>query len=117
MMHGGMESHLEEGSLGGIHAGGASIDVHIVGGNQTHTGGGADLVLVDLVLDLVQVTVGEDQTNVADQVLNQAAPLLAASGLAVQVDGALHHGVLTHQDDGAGAQTLQGKRFTSEPSR
>jgi len=35
--------HLEEGGLGGIHAGGASRDVHVAGGDQVHTGGGANL--------------------------------------------------------------------------
>jgi hypothetical protein len=66
------------------------------------------LVLVDLSLDIVQVAVGEDDADVADQLVQDDSPLVVAGGLAVQADGALHHGVLAHEDDSARAQTLQG---------
>ena len=46
---------------------------------------------------LVEVALGEDQAHVADQRLGNAGPLLVASALAVQADGALHHRVLAHQ--------------------
>lgn len=43
-------AHLEEGRLGGVHAGGTGLDHHVVGGGETHAGGCSDLVLVDLHL-------------------------------------------------------------------
>ena len=48
--------YLEERGLGGIHAGGTRGDVDVVGGGETDTGGGSDLVLLYLGLDVIQVT-------------------------------------------------------------
>ncbi len=65
------------------------------------------LVLLDLGLDVVQVAVGEDDADIADQLVEDAGPLVVARRLAVEADAALHHRVLAHQDDGAGAQGLR----------
>mmetsp|Transcript_20166 Transcript_20166/g.52460 ORF Transcript_20166/g.52460 Transcript_20166/m.52460 type:complete len:366 (-) Transcript_20166:205-1302(-) len=101
---GGNTQGLEEGGLGGIHTGGPSRHVHVAGSNQVHAGRGADLVLVDLLLHVVQVTIGENDAHVVDQVVQDDPPLVVARGLAVHLDGALHHGVLAHQDDSIRAQ-------------
>eukprot|EP00967_Tisochrysis_lutea_P127803 scaffold217887_cov23-Tisochrysis_lutea.AAC.1 len=66
------------------------------------------LVLVDLLLHVVQVTIGENDAHVVDQVVQDDPPLVVARGLAVHLDGALHHGVLAHQDDSIRAQGLYG---------
>jgi hypothetical protein len=64
------------------------------------------LVLVDLILHIVEVTVCEDDSHVVHQLVQDALPLVITTGLAVQLDGALHHGVLAHENDGSRAQTL-----------
>ena len=55
---------------------------------------------------LLVPTDGEDDADVANQLLQQACPLVGAAGLAEDADRALHHGVLAHENDGLGAQTL-----------
>lgn len=62
---GGDTEGLEEGGLAGFHTSVASGDPDIDGGDGTSTGRGGDLVGEDDVSDLLEVTVGEDETNVA----------------------------------------------------
>ena len=51
--------------------------------------------------------VGEHDTDVADQHLQEGSPLVVAGALHVEADGTLHHGVLTHAHHGSGAQSLK----------
>ena len=53
---------------------------------------------------------GEDNTDVADEHLEEASPLVVAGPLDVVTQAALHHGVLTHEDDGLRAESLQGHK-------
>lgn len=62
---GGDTKGLEERGLAGLHTGVSGRNPDIVGGDGTGTGRGPDTVLEDLVADLLQVAVGEDETNVA----------------------------------------------------
>lgn len=57
-----------------------------------------------------KVSLGKDQTNIADQDVQENLPLLIPSLLTVQADGALHHGVLSHQNHALShvTQTLKG---------
>lgn len=68
---------------------------------------------LDLLADVRQVTLGEDDAHVADQVLQQDGPLLVTGLLHVQPDGALHHGVLAHQHHRFGAQALREGRMAA----
>ena len=49
-------TNLEEGGLGRIHSSGTAVDPDVVRGSEADTGGGSDLVLLDLGLDGAQVT-------------------------------------------------------------
>lgn len=55
---------------------------------------------------LCQVALGEHKAHVADQLIQDWLPLVVTSLLDVEADGALHHGVLAHEDDGLRAQGL-----------
>lgn len=46
---------------------------------------------------LCQVSLGEDEANIANQLVQQGWPLVITSLLAVQADRPLHHGVLAHE--------------------
>lgn len=65
-----------------------------------------DLEVVDLLADIVEVALGEDNTDVAYQLGEDVGPHVIAASLAVQTDGTLHHGVLAHEDGGVTAETL-----------
>ena len=56
---------------------------------------------------LAEVGLGEHNAHIAHQLVNDGCPCLAFPLLAVHADGALHHGVLAHEDDGLGAQGLK----------
>ena len=49
---------------------------------------------------------GLTDTDVADELVQQRRPAVVLLLLAVEADGALHHGVLAHEDDALGAQRL-----------
>ncbi len=57
---------------------------------------------------LSQVGLGEDEADIADQVIQQGRPLVISGFLTVEADGPLHHGVLAHQHNAVAhiAQTL-----------
>jgi len=46
---------------------------------------------------LTQVGLGEDETHIAHQRVQQIVPGLISSALSIEADGTLHHGVFTHQ--------------------
>lgn len=56
---------LEERGLSWLHSGVTGWDVDIIWGDGTSTGWGGDLVGQDNIADGLQVTVGEDEANVA----------------------------------------------------
>ena len=62
---GGDTEGLEERGLTRLHTGVSSGNPDVGRGEGTSTGRGGDLVGEDLVTDLLQVGVGEDETNVA----------------------------------------------------
>ena len=62
---GGDTKSLEERGLTGLHTGVASGDVDITGGDGTGTGRGSDTVVEDEAADLLEVLVGENETDVA----------------------------------------------------
>lgn len=66
---------LEERGLSGLHAGVTSRDVDIIWCNGASSGWGGNLVGKDLVADLLQVTVGEDESDVALDEWKKALPL------------------------------------------
>lgn len=113
---------LEERGLSGLHTSVSSRDIDICGRNGTGSGGSCDLVGVDLVTDGLEITVGEDESDVAldeweetlvlgvvaDEALDGTANL---RGLAVATRGLralflAYHGVLSHQDDSLSAERL-----------
>lgn len=65
---GGNTESLEEGGLSGFHTSVASGDPDVGGGDGTSTSRGSDLVGKDPVTDGLEVTVGEDETDVATDV-------------------------------------------------
>jgi hypothetical protein len=62
---GGDTESLEERGLTRLHTCVTSGDEHIIGSDGTGTGRGGDTVGEDLVTDVLEVTVGEDETDVA----------------------------------------------------
>ena len=62
---GGDTESLEERGLTRLHTSVTSGDEHIIGSDGTGTGRGSDTVGEDLVTDVLEVTVGEDETDVA----------------------------------------------------
>ena len=80
--------------------------MYIIGGGGADTGSSSNLELLNLGPNFGKVTGGEEDTDVADELIKEAGPLVVASGLAVDADGALHHGVLPHEDDGLRAEGL-----------
>lgn len=58
--------HLEERSLPGVTTGGAGGHNDVSGSNGSHTGGGGHAVLLNDRTDFTEVTVGEDETDVSD---------------------------------------------------
>lgn len=94
---GGDLQGLEERGLTGLHTGVTGGDEDVVGSDGTGSGGGGDLVGDDDLSDVLQVTRGEDETDVT---LDERQELLE---LRVVDDdsseGSSDHGVLAHEDD------------------
>lgn len=65
---GGDTESLEERGLSGFHTSVASGDPDVGRGDGTSTGRGSNLVVQDLVTDRLEVTVGEDETDVTSDV-------------------------------------------------
>jgi hypothetical protein len=114
---GGDTEGLEERGLSGLHTGVSGRDVDIGGSESTGTSRSSDLVGEDNVTNLLEVLVGEDETDVTldmgketlvlggvgDEGLQSSAnlkfPMLANFfGLSV-VWRITYHGVLAHQDN------------------
>ena len=87
---------LEERGLTGLHTSVTGGDVNVVGGNGTGSGRGSDLVGDDDLSDLLQVTRGEDETDVS---LDGGQELLELRVLGDDSsESSSDHGVLSHQD-------------------
>jgi hypothetical protein len=56
---------------------------------------------------LSKVLDGEDDADIADEVVQQAKPLLVARAFGIQANAAADHGVLAHQDGAVRAEGLQ----------
>ena len=67
---GGDTESLEERGLTRLHTSVTSGDVDIARGDGTSTSGSGDTVGEDLVTDVLEVTVGEDETDVACLLVN-----------------------------------------------
>lgn len=91
---------LEERSLRGIHTGTSSGNGDVVGGDETHTSRRADLEVGDGGANFVELALREDDTNVADEVIEENGPLVVAGAFAVEADAATEHGIFAHQDGG-----------------
>jgi len=91
----GNAESLEEGSLSGLHTSGTSRDNNVVGSNNTNLGRGTNLQRSDEVADLSEITLGEDETNVAVEVREEVLDL----GVLVEVvmDRTTNHGLLAHE--------------------
>jgi len=88
---------LKEGGLSGLETSGTSRDDNIVGGNGASLGGGTNLEGGDEVTDLVQVLLGEDETDVTIKVRKKVLSLRVL--VDVLTDGLAHHGLLAHKKD------------------
>jgi hypothetical protein len=72
---GGDTESLEEGGLTGLHTSVTGGNPDIIGSDGTGTSGSGDTVGKDLLLDGLEITVGEDETNVATDVGQKTLPL------------------------------------------
>lgn len=113
---------LEERSLSGLHAGVTSWDEDVIWCDSASSGWGGNLVGKDLVADILQVGVGEDESNVALDEWKKALPLWRVTnepldGTAnlenclaviymVLLSQLSYHGVLSHQDNTLSAERL-----------
>jgi len=89
---------LQEGGLSGLKTSGTGRDDNVVGGNSASLGGGTDLQGGDELTDLVEVLVGEDETDVTRKVRKKVLNLRVL--VDVLTDGLAHHGLLAHKKDG-----------------
>ncbi|KAF0744734.1 hypothetical protein Ae201684_001189 [Aphanomyces euteiches] len=96
---------LEKGGLTGVATSRTSRAPHIDRGNSTDTSRGRDLVGFQSFTDLVQVFVGEDETNIALQQRNHGFQRMARVLLHVVGEDLADHGVLAHQDFSLAAQS------------
>jgi len=125
---GGDTESLEERGLSGLHTSVSSGDEDIERGDGTSTGGGGDAVGENLLTGVLEVGVGEDETDVTwerialvGRTRDQCAFAQAACELTLDVrketlvlggisDEALEstadHGVLAHQDNGFTTESL-----------
>jgi hypothetical protein len=95
---------LEERGLSGFHTSVTTGDVDIVGGNGTSSGGSGDLVGDDDFSDLLQVLVGEDETDVS---LDVGEELLELGVFREDnSETSSDHGVLSHEDDTSASERL-----------
>jgi len=97
---------LEERGLLGVHAGGASLDLDISGGEHADLGGGLSNLLVNDSLDAGEITVGENKTGVQDEGISDDVEVGAAlASLHISIlnflDCLSHEGVLAHNHNGA----------------
>jgi len=86
---------LKERGLSGLETSGTSRDNDIVGSNSTSLGGGTNLQGGNEITDLIEVLVGEDETDVAIKVRKKVLNLRVLVN--VLTDSLAHHGLLTHE--------------------
>ena len=100
---GGNTKSLEEGRFTRFHSSVSSWDEDVVGGEGTGSGRCSDLVGEDEVSNVLQVTLGEDETNVA---LDMGKELLELRVVGQSTSkGTSDHGVLAHQYDGLSSES------------
>jgi len=95
---------LEERCLTRLHTGVSSWDEDVVGGEGTGSGRGSDLVGEDKVSDLLQVSLGEDETDVALDMREELLELRVVGQSTTK--GTSDHGVLAHQYDSLSSESL-----------
>lgn len=119
---GGDTESLEEGGLAGLHTGVSGGNVDIGGGDGTSTGRGGDTVVKNDTPDLLEVFVGENESDVAweksvlrrgvDGLARQRTLDVGKETLVLRevghqdADSATNHGVLSHEDGGATTEGL-----------
>jgi hypothetical protein len=97
---------LEERGLTGVHTSGTGRNEHISGGKSTSTGSGGHLVVQDDLTDLVEIVVGEHETHVT---IDELKEILKGGILgSLLLDNLAHQSVLTHEKDGATAESDTG---------
>lgn len=102
---------LEERSLLWIHTSWTSWDSHICWGDGTDLGWGLSDLGVENLLDVNEITVGEDETSVQDHSVSDDLELWAFFlGLLISIhkllDGLLHESVLSHDHLGVNGSEL-----------
>ncbi|GMR33482.1 hypothetical protein PMAYCL1PPCAC_03677, partial [Pristionchus mayeri] len=95
---GGDLESLEERGLLRSHSGVLGRQLHVARGDGSSLGGGSLGILEKLVTDLGQVLLGEDESDILDDVREE----LLKSGVLghLGANGLADHGVLSHQNDG-----------------
>ena len=94
---GGDTKSLEERGLSWFHTGVSGWDVDIVRGVSTSSGWGGDLVADNDLSDILQVTRGEDESDVSLDVWEELLELRVLSEDDSETSS--DHGVFTHEDD------------------
>ena len=95
---GGDVQRLEEGGLLGTEAGVLGRDSDVQGSESSGPSGGTDLVGQEHVSDAHEVLLGEDEADVALDVVQELLELRVVAEVAP--DGLPHHGVLAHENGG-----------------
>lgn len=88
---------LEEGCLAWLHTGVSGGDDDLVGGEGTGTSRGGDLVGCDDITDFLEVSLGEDETDVSLDLLEESLVLRVLGEGTSECSS--DHGVLAHEDD------------------
>ena len=94
---------LEEGRLAGLHTSVTGRDEDILGRKGTSTGGRGNTVGRDHVANLREITLGEDETDVALDMGEQTLELRVLGHDATE--STANHRVLAHQDDTLAAES------------
>jgi hypothetical protein len=97
-------AHLEERGLGGIQASVARGDNDINWSNQPNTSRSTNLVLGHLLADLLEVSLGEDEADVADEQVHERVEGVVPSLVSVGLDAAPDERVLPHEHHGVAPQ-------------
>ena len=98
---GGDLQNLEEACLSWVASGGSGRDVDVFGSNSTHTGRGRDAVGKNHVSDVSQATVGEDESDVSGDGIQQIANRMLGVLLQEIIDDSADKGVLSHENLGS----------------
>ncbi|KAI3488229.1 hypothetical protein L1887_47768 [Cichorium endivia] len=101
---GGDTEGLEERGLTGLHTGVTGLDEDVLGSVGTSTGGGGNTVGQDEVTNILEVTRGEDETDVALEVGQQT--LVVGVVTHEHAQSTTGHGVLAHQHNTLAAERL-----------